>query len=72
MSAVADAGPGDKAYNIGGINSTGQVPKIDGLPSLIDANTPASALTRTGYDGKKYNLMFSDEFEVDGRTFWRE
>jgi hypothetical protein len=58
------------AYGVGGTNSTGQVPKIPGLPTLIDEHTPDSALTRTGFDGKKYVLMFSDEFEVDGRTFW--
>ncbi|ORY70810.1 glycoside hydrolase family 16 protein [Leucosporidium creatinivorum] len=57
------------AYGIGGINSTGQVPDT-GLPGLIDKHTPNSALTRTGFDGKKYVLMFSDEFETDGRTFW--
>lgn len=56
------------AYGIGGINSTGQVPDT-GLPGLIDKHTPNAALTRTGFDGKKYVLMFSDEFETDGRTF---
>lgn len=49
------------AYNVGGINSTGQVPDIPGLPSLIDADTPESALTRTGFDGHQYVLAFSDE-----------
>ncbi|KAM0746475.1 beta-glucan synthesis-associated [Meredithblackwellia eburnea MCA 4105] len=58
------------AYNVGGINSTGQVPDIPNLPSLIDADTPASALTRTGFDGHDYVLVFSDEFNTDGRTFW--
>lgn len=49
------------AFNVGGINSTGQVPDIPGLPTLIDADTPDSALTRTGFDGQKYVLAFSDE-----------
>lgn len=57
-------------YNVGGINRTGQVPVLPGLPSLIDTDTPKSVLTRTGHDGKKYNLVFSDEFNLDGRTFW--
>lgn len=58
------------AFNVGGVNSTGQVPDIPGLPTLIDKDTPAAALTRTGFDGRKYVLMFSDEFETPGRTFW--
>ncbi|GAA5943225.1 uncharacterized protein JCM15063_005298 [Sporobolomyces koalae] len=51
-------------------NSTGQVPMIPGLPGLIDKDTPQEAYTRTGFDGETYNLVFSDEFEQDGRTFW--
>lgn len=58
------------SFNLGGINATGQIPLIPGLPTLIDKNTPPSALSRTGFDGKKYVLAFSDEFDVDGRTFW--
>ncbi|KAJ7066571.1 glycoside hydrolase family 16 protein [Mycena amicta] len=59
------------AFNIGGINSTGQVPVLPGMPSLIDQDTPEDAYSRTGTtDGKKYNLIFSDEFNVDGRTFY--
>lgn len=37
---------------------------------LIDKDTPADMRSRTGYDGERYNLVFSDEFNVDGRTFW--
>lgn len=58
-----------RGFNLGGINGTGQVPDLN-LPSLIDHDTPTSAYTRTGDDGKKYNLVFSDEFNVDGRTFF--
>ena len=58
------------AWNLGGTNSSGQVPAIPGLPSLVDKDSPASAMHRTGFDGKSYNLVFSDEFEEDGRTFW--
>ncbi|GAA5961799.1 hypothetical protein JCM21900_003313 [Sporobolomyces salmonicolor] len=58
------------AFNLGGINASGQVPNIPGLPSLIDSATPSSALSRTGFDGEKYVLVFSDEFNNDGRTFW--
>ncbi|KAF8878855.1 beta-glucan synthesis-associated protein-domain-containing protein [Infundibulicybe gibba] len=37
---------------------------------LIDTDTPNSAKTRKGYDGEDYDLVFSDEFNVDGRTFY--
>ena len=37
--------------------------------SLIDIDTPQSAKTRVGYDGQNYNLVFSDEFNLDGRSF---
>jgi hypothetical protein len=56
------------SYNVGGINASGQIPSIPGLPTLIDSSTPASAYTHTGQDGAPYRLMFSDEFNVDGRT----
>ncbi|KAF9005293.1 hypothetical protein BDZ89DRAFT_1145312 [Hymenopellis radicata] len=62
--------PQSSGFNLGGINGSGQVPDLPGLPSLIDADTPTSAYSRTGLDGKKYNLVFSDEFELDGRTFY--
>ena len=51
-------------------NSTGQVPMIEGYRGLIDKDTPDDALTRTGFDGEPYSLVFSDEFEQEGRTFW--
>jgi beta-glucanase (GH16 family) len=51
-------------------NSTGQVPQIQNLPSMVDKDTPTSVYTRTGYDGEEYELVFSDEFNTDGRTFW--
>jgi len=48
------------------MNSTGQVPSIDGLPGLIDSDTPQSAYTRTGFDGQEYKLVFSDEVSFLG------
>ncbi|KAG6841695.1 hypothetical protein C0991_007965 [Blastosporella zonata] len=62
--------PKISGFNLGGINSTGQIPDLPGLPSLIDTTTPSSAYSRVGSDGKKYNLVFSDEFTTDGRTFY--
>lgn len=56
---------------MGGINGTGQVPLISNFPSLIDTDTPDSAKTRTGFDGNDdWELVFSDEFNKDGRTFF--
>ena len=47
--------------------------KVDPIPvrPLIDPDTPQESRTRTGnQDGSKYNLVFSDEFNTPGRTFW--
>jgi hypothetical protein len=55
------------AYNLGGINSTGQTPMIANFPSLIDPDTPISAHSRIGFEGAEYQLVFSDEFNKDGR-----
>lgn len=38
--------------------------------SLIDPDTPQSAMTRKGVDGRNLKLVFSDEFNRDGRTFY--
>ncbi|KAF8339430.1 beta-glucan synthesis-associated [Amanita rubescens] len=32
--------------------------------------TPTSAKKRTGFDGQEYDLVFSDEFNTPGRTFY--
>lgn len=56
-------------WGLVGINSTGQVPLIQGSPSLIDRDTPADVYQRTGFDGETYNLVFSDEvrcFKLEG------
>lgn len=57
-------------FNVGGINASGQVPSI-GNWGLIDVDTPSSAYTSTSYgDGSEWQLIFSDEFNTDGRTFY--
>ncbi|GAA5891181.1 hypothetical protein JCM8208_002530 [Rhodotorula glutinis] len=63
---------GYNAFSLGDAvsNGTGQVPVIPNLPGLIDADTPDEFMTRVGHDGHTYQLVFSDEFNVDGRTFW--
>ena len=38
---------------------------------LIDPDTPQSAMKRTSpVDGSSWHLVFSDEFEEEGRSFW--
>lgn len=38
---------------------------------LIDLDTPKEAYTKADYvNGKTWELVFSDEFNVDGRTFY--
>ncbi|TIC00650.1 concanavalin A-like lectin/glucanase [Wallemia mellicola] len=58
------------AYNLGGINATGQIPVLPGVRGLVDDDTPEDVKHRVGYDGKNYKLVFSDEFEQEGRTFF--
>ncbi|KAH6913815.1 glycoside hydrolase family 16 protein [Coprinopsis sp. MPI-PUGE-AT-0042] len=59
-------------YNLGGINATGQVPDMIGLHSLIDKDTPKSAYTRPSWNDNsvEMQLVFSDEFNVDNRSFY--
>ncbi|KAG2159691.1 glycoside hydrolase family 16 protein [Suillus bovinus] len=58
-------------FNIGGINASGQIPTMTNNYGLIDVDTPSSAHTYTSFaDSSKWQLVFSDEFEVEGRTFW--
>ncbi|TFY75995.1 hypothetical protein EWM64_g8017 [Hericium alpestre] len=60
------------AFNIGGVNASGQVPTMPGNMGLIDVHTPQSAYTRPSFNvpGQEMELVFSDEFEVEGRTFY--
>ncbi|GAA94681.1 hypothetical protein E5Q_01334 [Mixia osmundae IAM 14324] len=57
-------------FNLGNVNASGQVPSLPYSHHLIDRDTPKTAQHRIGYDGRPYNLIFSDEFNTDGRTFW--
>ena len=52
------------------INATGQNPVLLQMPQLVDPDTPEDAKTRIGFDGRSYNLVFSDEFNKDDRTFF--
>ncbi|KAJ8592056.1 glycoside hydrolase family 16 protein [Rhizopogon salebrosus TDB-379] len=59
-------------FNLGGTNATGQVPSMPGNRSLIDIHTPKEAYTKASYmnPNDQWDLVFSDEFEVDGRSFY--
>jgi len=60
------------AFNLGGINGTGQVPAITGRFTLIDQDTPQSAYSLPPFTatGPEWQLVFSDEFNTDGRSFY--
>ncbi|TEB12334.1 beta-glucan synthesis-associated protein KRE6 [Coprinellus micaceus] len=59
-------------FNLGGINATGQIAAIPGNYGLIDRDTPKEAYTKKGWHdpNEEFILVFSDEFEQEGRTFW--
>lgn len=60
------------AFSLGNVNGTGQVPQMIGNVGLIDQDTPKSAYTRPSWTSgqPQLQLVFSDEFNVDGRTFY--
>jgi hypothetical protein len=65
------SGSNTDGYNLGGVNASGQIPEIPNFPTLIDSDTPQEAYTRVSQtDGKTWELVFSDEFEKDDRTFY--
>ncbi|WOO82796.1 Beta-glucan synthesis-associated protein KRE6 [Vanrija pseudolonga] len=60
-------------YNLGGINGSGQYPELSNFPQMIDPDTPDSAkIWNSPFDnsGSTWNLVFSDEFNKPGRTFY--
>ncbi|KAH9950434.1 beta-glucan synthesis-associated [Amylocystis lapponica] len=58
-------------FNLGGLNASGQVPTMAGNWGLVDIETPIKAHNKPDrVNGKKWQLVFSDEFNTDGRTFW--
>jgi beta-glucanase (GH16 family) len=58
-------------FGLGGTNATGQVPDIQNRRALIDPDTPQAARSRPALNGGgDMELVFSDEFNTDGRTFY--
>ncbi|KAF9078818.1 beta-glucan synthesis-associated [Rhodocollybia butyracea] len=58
-------------FNLGGTNETGQIPSMTGNWGIIDLDTPKEAYTYPAFlDGSEMELVFSDEFNDDGRSFY--
>ncbi|TFY74688.1 hypothetical protein EWM64_g9324 [Hericium alpestre] len=60
-------------FNLGATNETGQVAAVPGWPGgLIDIQTPEEAKAKASYlnPNDEWELVFSDEFNTDGRTFY--
>lgn len=54
-----------------GTNETGPPPEIPGMRGLIDRDTPQEAYTHISLeDGSEWDLVFSDEFNTEGRSFY--
>lgn len=58
------------SFNLGGVNASGQVPSVIGQFGLIDPDTPSTAHTLKADNGETWELVFSDEFETEGRSFY--
>jgi len=52
------------------VNGTGQAAVLAHIPKLVDADTPDNVKAWTGFFGHEYELVFSDEFNGDGRSFY--
>lgn len=73
ISYYRDVGASTRGgFNLGGSNATGQIPQLIGNFGIIDQDTPQEVYTKTSWaDGKtKMRLVFSDEFNTDGRSFY--
>ncbi|PWN44835.1 SKN1-domain-containing protein [Ceraceosorus guamensis] len=61
-------------FNLGGTNASGQIPSYKSLgirEGLIDPDTDMKRHGQIqGSDGNMLKLVFSDEFNVDGRSFY--
>ncbi|KAF8893334.1 glycoside hydrolase family 16 protein [Infundibulicybe gibba] len=58
-------------FNLGGLNASGQVPFLTGGWGLVDVDSPVEAHIKPSWvHGTEMQLVFSDEFNVDGRSFY--
>ncbi|KAM5536682.1 hypothetical protein V8D89_009609 [Ganoderma adspersum] len=61
----------DNALDLREINATGQLGSIPGNWGVIDLDTPQDAYTYPDFlSGQPWQLIFSDEFNVEGRSFY--
>ncbi|KAI9830908.1 MAG: hypothetical protein M1819_005290 [Sarea resinae] len=66
-----DTGGAYEAPRSWAIVNTRKYPLLQNLRTgLIDPTTPAAAKTRTSVDGEELQLVFSDEFNDNNRTFY--
>src|ERR1700729_4630772 len=73
MSHFLKKRPSDQGgFGPGGTNGTGQVAKMPGNFAPIDLDTPQDAYTKASYmnPDDQWDLVFSDEFNTDGRSFY--
>lgn len=67
----SQAGPGKAVPEVYTILSKYKYPQMSAVRySLIDPDTPASALSIKSRLGDEWPLVFSDEFNTEGRTFY--
>ncbi|KAF8338032.1 beta-glucan synthesis-associated [Cantharellus anzutake] len=60
-----------QAARVVGVNATGQVPDLGNFFYMIDPDTPPAAYHHTSLeDNSQWDLIFSDEFNRDNRTFY--
>ena len=70
LTAIQALTPTITGFNLGGVNGSGQVPESVGSFGLIDSDTPSDKYSITTNAGDTWELVFSDEFNTPGRTFW--
>lgn len=60
-----------KNYEVVNLLTDYEYPQLSAIrTSLVDPDTPDTALTRKARDGSEWQLAFSDEFNALGRTFY--
>lgn len=68
FTGVTDYGP---KYEVIDLLTPYQYPQLAAIrTSLVDPDTPEDARTRKAMDGSEWQLVFSDEFNAEGRTFY--
>ncbi|KAI5478155.1 glycoside hydrolase family 16 protein [Pseudohyphozyma bogoriensis] len=64
--------PSDAPDTSTGVVINYSAPNITTRTGLIDPDTDSSVYTKVGADGTELTLVFSDEFNTDGRTFYAD